>query len=202
MRTKWSGTVSQDAVLIKLRRRLKLILSSWAVHKKEKKGVYEKEGKRKERRKKKQAKNEPTHNSALSKGRNNATSYENAKPREKRWARPNLGFSCVVFAGKYTAQSPPPPPPPQRKKNSLKLPPLPLTLKTTNTTTFSLFSVFQHWQCLSSRHPLFLFVVMYVYIVPWSVFSSLLSSVLGGYRLVTKQTKKQNTVRNSPTSSS
>ena len=103
MRTKWSGTVSQDAVLIKLRRRLKLILSSWAVHKKERKGVYEKEGEKKE----KEAKNEPTHNSALSKGRDNATSYENAKAREKKCARPTLGFSCVVFAGKYTAQSPP-----------------------------------------------------------------------------------------------
>lgn len=111
MRTKWSGTVSQDAVLIKLRRRLKLILSSWAVHKKERKGVYEKEGEKKE----KEAKNEPTHNSALSKGRDNATSYENAKAREKKWARPTLGFSCVVFAGVNCTV----PPPPQRKKNSL-----------------------------------------------------------------------------------
>ena len=152
MRTKWSGTVSQDAVLIKLRRRLKLILSSWAVHKKERKGVYEKEGEKKE----KEAKNEPTHNSALSKGRDNATSYENAKAREKKWARPTLGFSCVVFAGvncTVPPPPPPPPPPPQRKKKFPQLPPLPLTLKTTNTTTFSLFSVFQHWQCLSPRHP-------------------------------------------------
>ena len=96
----------------------------------------------------------------------------------------------------------PPPPPPPKKKKFPQLPPLPLTLKTTNTTTFCLFSVFQHWQCLSPRHPLFLFVVMYAHIVPWSVFSSLLCSVFGGYCLVTKQTKKQNTVRNSPTSSS
>ena len=58
------------------------------------------EGKRKERRKKKEAKNEPIHNAALSRGRDNATSYENAKAREKKWARPTLGFSCVVFAGK------------------------------------------------------------------------------------------------------
>ena len=94
------------------------------------------------------------------------------------------------------------PPPPPKKKKFPQLPPLPLTLKTTNTTTFCLFSVFQHWQCLSPRHPLFLFVVMYAHIVPWSVFSSLLCSVFGGYCLVTKQTKKQNTVRNSPTSSS
>ena len=42
------------------------------------------EGKRKERRKKKEAKNEPTHNAALSRGRDNATSYENAKAREKK----------------------------------------------------------------------------------------------------------------------
>ena len=110
-----------------------------------------------------------------------------------------LRFFMRCIRGKVNCTVPPPPP---KKKKIPQLPPLPLTLKTTNTTTFSLFSVFQHWQCLSSRHPLFLFVVIYVYIVPWSVFSSLLCSVLGGYCLVTKQTKKQNTVRNSPTSSS
>lgn len=33
---------------------------------------------------KKQAKNEPIHTSALSKGRDNANSYENAKAREKK----------------------------------------------------------------------------------------------------------------------
>ena len=64
-----------------------------------------KEGEKKEKR----GENEPTHNAALSRGRDNATSYENAKAREKKWARPTLGFSCVVFAGKETAQSPPPP---------------------------------------------------------------------------------------------
>ena len=109
-----------------------------------------------------------------------------------------LKFFMRCIRGKVNCTVPPPP----KKNNSLKLPPLPLTLKTTNTTTFSVFSVFQHWQCLSPRHPLFLFVVMYAYIVPWSVFSSPLCSVFGGYCLVTKQTKKQNTVGNSPTSSS
>ena len=108
-----------------------------------------------------------------------------------------LRFFMRCIRGKVNCTVPPPPP---KKKKFPQLPPLPLTLKTTNTTTFSLFSVFQHWQCLSPRHPLF--VVMYAHIVPWSVFSSLLCSVFGGYCLVTKQTKKQNTVRNSPTSSS
>ena len=71
-----------------------------------------KEGEKKEKR----GENEPIHNSALSRGRGNATSYENAKAREKKWARPTLGFSCVVFAGKYTQSSLPAPPPRKEKK--------------------------------------------------------------------------------------
>ena len=76
------------------------------------------EWKRKEEKKEKRGENEPIHNSALSRGRDNATSYENAKAREKKWARPTLGSSCVVFAGKYT-QSPLPPPPQEKKIPSI-----------------------------------------------------------------------------------
>lgn len=99
-----------------------------------------------------------------------------------------LRFFMRCIRGKVNCTVPPPPP---KKKNSLKLPALPLTLKTTNTTTFSLFSVFQHWQCLSPRHPLFLFVVMYAYIVPWSVCSSPLCSACFRWILSSYKTNKK-----------
>ena len=163
MRTKWSGTVSQDAVLIKLRRRLKLILSSWAVHKKEKKRSLWK-GRKKEWEKKEKTGEKWAYPqlSIVKRGRQRNFIWERESAR-KEVSTTYLRFFMRCIRGSKL-HSPPPPPP--KKKKFPQLPPLPLTLKTTNTTTFSLFSVFQHWQCLSPRHPLFLFVVMYAYIVP------------------------------------
>ena len=150
MRTKWSGTVSQDAVLIKLRRRLKLILSSWAVHKKEKKRSLwkgrKKEGEKKEKTGEKWAYPQL---SIIKRERQRNFIWERESAR-KEVCTTYLRFFMRCIRGKVKFTVPPPPP---RKKNSLKLPSLPLTLKTTNTTTFSLFSVFQHWQCLSPAIP-------------------------------------------------
>ena len=61
--------------------------------------------KRKERRKKKQEKTEPIHNSALSKGRDNATSYENAKEVSTTYLR----FFMRCIRGKVNCTVPPPP---------------------------------------------------------------------------------------------
>ena len=131
MRTKWSGTVSQDAVLIKLRRRLRLILSSWPVNKKEKEGGYEKEGKRKERRKRKEEEIEPIHNydQKVWQRRRNFIIRERESVR-KEVSTTHLRFFIRCIRGKVHWRPPPPP-------NSPKLPPLSLTLKNTSTTSFN-----------------------------------------------------------------
>ena len=86
--------------------------------------------------------------------------------RERESARKEASRTYIKFfirctRGKVNCAPPPPPAP----ANSPKLPPLSLTLKNTTTTTFTLFSVFEHWQCLPPRHLFFLFVVMYAYIL-------------------------------------
>ena len=150
MRTKWSGTVSQDAVLIKLRRRLKLILSSWPVHKKEKEGGYEKEGKRKGRRKKKTGEKwAHPHLSIIKRERQRKFIWERKSAR-KEVSTTYLRFFMRSIRGEVNCTAPAPPP---QKKKSPKLLPLSLMLKNTTTTTFTLFSVFEHWQCLPPPPP-------------------------------------------------
>ena len=115
MRTKWSGTVSQDAVLIKLRRRLKLILSSWPVHKKEKEGGYEMEGKRKERRKKKEAKMSLYTTQHYQEGETTQLLMRTRKRAKRSEHDLPLDFHAL-YLQESKLHSPPPPP---KKKNSL-----------------------------------------------------------------------------------
>ena len=113
MRTKWSGTVSQDAVLIKLRRRLKLILSSWAVHKKEKKRSLWK-GRKKEWEKKEKTGEKWAYPqlSIVKRGRQRNFIWERESAR-KEVSTTYLRFFMRCIRGKVNCTVAPPPP---RKK--------------------------------------------------------------------------------------